>query len=128
MNSLVNSIHKILDQLGLTAQKRAIHIQFSNTDLNQQVYLQRIDGQHALNQGVSAELICLSISASIPLKQFIGTQVAIDQVTDQGQLFRTTGIITEAAQGQSDGSLTIYKLKLQDATSLWHGFVAQTYL
>ncbi|AYO55763.1 type VI secretion system Vgr family protein [Acinetobacter wuhouensis] len=120
MNSLVNSIHKILDQLGLTAQKRAIHIQFTNTDLNQHVYLQRIDGQHALNQGVSAELICLSTSATIPLKQFIGTQVAIDQVTDAGQLFRTTGIITEAAQGQSDGSLTIYKLKLQDATSLWH--------
>ncbi|RZG43928.1 type VI secretion system Vgr family protein [Acinetobacter wuhouensis] len=113
-------ISKILDQLGLTAQKRAIHIQFSNTDLNQHVYLQRIDGQHVLNQGVFAELICLSTSASIPLKQFIGTQVAIDQVTDQGQLFRTTGIITEAAQGQSDGSLTIYKLKLQDATSLWH--------
>ncbi|RZG75137.1 contractile injection system protein, VgrG/Pvc8 family, partial [Acinetobacter sp. WCHAc060025] len=104
-------ISKILDQLGLTAQKRAIHIQFTNTDLNHQVYLQRIDGQHVLNQGVFAELICLSTSASIPLKQFIGTQVAIDQVTDQGQLFRTTGIITEAAQGQSDGSLTIYKLK-----------------
>ncbi|WP_167443674.1 type VI secretion system Vgr family protein [Acinetobacter wuhouensis] len=113
-------ISKILDQLGLTAQKRAIHIQFTNTDLNQHVYLQRIDGQHAINQGVSAELICLSTTATIPLKQFIGTQVAIDQVTDQGQLFRTTGIITEAAQGQSDGSLTIYKLKLQDATSLWH--------
>ena len=120
MNSLVNSINKVLDQLGLTAQKRAIHIQFSNTDLNNQVYLQRIDGQHAINQGVNAELICLSTSATIPLKQFIGTQVAIDQVTDTGQLFRTTGIITEAAQGQSDGSLTIYKLKLQDATSLWH--------
>ncbi len=46
----------------------------------------------------------------IPLKQFIGVQVAVDQVTDQGKLFRTTGIITEATQGQSDGSLTLYKL------------------
>ncbi|WP_196075820.1 type VI secretion system Vgr family protein, partial [Acinetobacter sp. Res13-Abat-PEC12-P5-02] len=59
-------------------------------------------------------------SANIPLKQFIGSQAAIDQVTDRGQLFRTTGIITEASQGQSDGALTIYKLKLEDATSLWH--------
>ena len=117
---MLANIFSALDKLGLTAQKRAIHIQFSNTDLNNQVYLQRIDGQHAINQGVNAELICLSTSATIPLKQFIGTQVAIDQVTDTGQLFRTTGIITEAAQGQSDGSLTIYKLKLQDATSLWH--------
>ncbi|WP_151801351.1 type VI secretion system Vgr family protein [Acinetobacter guillouiae] len=120
MNSLVNSIYKILDQLGLNAQKRALHIQFTNTDLNNQVFLQRIDGQHGLNQGVSVELICLATSATIPLKQFIGSQVAIDQVTDHGQLFRSTGVITEAAQGQSDGALTLYKLKLEDATSLWH--------
>ena len=120
MNSLVNSIYKVLDQLGLTAQKRALHIQFSNPDLTAQVFLQRIDGQHAINQGVSAELICLATSANIPLKQFIGCQAAIDQVTDRGQLFRTTGIITEATQGQSDGALTVYKLKLEDATSLWH--------
>ncbi|WP_196077822.1 MULTISPECIES: type VI secretion system Vgr family protein [unclassified Acinetobacter] len=120
MNSLVNSIYKVLDQLGLTAQKRALHIQFSNPDLTAQVFLQRIDGQHAINQGVSVELICLATSANIPLKQFIGSQAAIDQVTDRGQLFRTTGIITEASQGQSDGALTIYKLKLEDATSLWH--------
>ncbi|MFW1956016.1 type VI secretion system Vgr family protein [Acinetobacter guillouiae] len=120
MNSLVNSIYKILDQLGLNAQKRALHIQFSNPDLTAQVFLQRIDGQHGLNQGVSVELICLATSATIPLKQFIGSQVAIDQVTDHGQLFRSTGVITEAAQGQSDGALTLYKLKLEDATSLWH--------
>ncbi|MEB6678153.1 phage late control D family protein, partial [Acinetobacter haemolyticus] len=87
--------------------------------LNQQVFLQKIQGQHAINQGMTAELICLSTNAHIPLKQFIGCQAAIDQVTDTGTLFRTTGIITEAVQGQSDGSLTLYKLKLQDATALW---------
>ena len=114
------NIFSALEQLGLTAQKRALHIQFSNPNLTAQVFLQRIDGQHAINQGVSVELICLATSANIPLKQFIGCQAAIDQVTDRGQLFRTTGIITEAAQGQSDGALTVYKLKLEDATSLWH--------
>lgn len=116
---MFNNIYSALEQLGLTAQKRAIHIQFANTALNTQVFLQRIDGQHALNEGVSAELICLSTNATIPLKQFIGSQVAIDQVTDTGQLFRTTGIITQADQGQSDGSLTLYKLKLEDPTALW---------
>lgn len=35
-------------------------------------------------------------------------------------VFRTTGIITEASQGQSDGSLTIYNLTLKDPTALWH--------
>uniref|UniRef100_UPI00057098C4 type VI secretion system Vgr family protein n=1 Tax=Acinetobacter sp. A47 TaxID=1561217 RepID=UPI00057098C4 len=102
-----------------TAQKRAIHIQFSNQHLNSQVFLQRIDGQHELNGGFKAELICLSTNATIPLKQFIGSQAAIDSVTDQGQLTRVTGIITQALQGQSDGSLTLYKLTLEDPTALW---------
>lgn len=115
-----NNIFQALDSLGLTAQKRALHILFSNPDLNTQVFLQRIDGQHQINEGVRAELICLSTHAAIPLKQFIGCQVAVDQVTDSGTLYRTTGIITEAQQGQSDGSLTLYKLVLQDPTALWH--------
>ncbi|MCH7336793.1 type VI secretion system Vgr family protein [Acinetobacter sp. NIPH 2699] len=117
---MLNTIHFALEQLGLTAQKRAIHIQFSNSALANQVFLQRIEGTHRLNEGVTAELICLSTNATIQLKQFIGCQVAVDSVTDTGTLFRTTGIITEAVQGQSDGSLTLYKLKLQDPTALWH--------
>ena len=116
---MLNNIFRALDQLGITPQKRAIHIQFSNPILNAQVFLQRIDGQHEINQGLRAELICLSTDATIPLKQFIGSQVAVDQVTDSGQLFRTTGIITQALQGQSDGSLSLYKLTLEDPTTLW---------
>ena len=96
---MLNTITNILDQLGLSAQKRAIHVQFSNPALNAEIFIQRIDGEHVLSQGVQATLICLSTNALIPLKQFIGAQVAVDQVTDQGELFRTTGIITEATQG-----------------------------
>lgn len=114
------NIFNVLEKMGLSAQKRAIHVQFSNNLLNSQVFLQRIQGQHQLNSGLEAELICLSTNALIPLKQFIGTQVAVDQVTDSGQLFRTTGIVTEASYGQSDGALTLYKLIIKDATSLWH--------
>lgn len=114
------SVSSILERLGLVSQNRAVHIQFSNQSLNQQVFLQRIEGEHTLNQGSVAELFCLSTNAHIALKQFIGCQVAIDQVTDMGQFFRTTGIITEASQGQSDGSLTIYNLTLKDPTALWH--------
>lgn len=114
------SVSSILERLGLVSQNRAVHIQFSNQSLNQQVFLQRIEGEHTLNQGSVAELLCLSTNAHIALKQFIGCQVAIDQVTDMGQFFRTTGIITEAGQGQSDGSLTIYNLTLKDPTALWH--------
>lgn len=44
----------------------------------------------------------------------------MDQVTDSGQLYRMTGIVTEACYGQSDGALTLYKLTLNDVTNLWH--------
>lgn len=81
---MINTITQVLEQLGLSAQKRAIHAQFSHAALNHDIFLQHIEGTHALNQGLNVELICLSTNALIPLKQFIGVQVAVDQVTDQG--------------------------------------------
>lgn len=117
---MLNNIYQVLEKLGLGTQKRAISIQFSNAALNTQIMLQRVDGYHGINEGLSLELICLSTNPYIELKQFIGNQVTVDQVTDYGQLFRTTGIITGASQGQSDGALSLYRLTMQDATSLWH--------
>ncbi|MGQ1540582.1 type VI secretion system Vgr family protein [Acinetobacter baumannii] len=116
---MLNSIHQVLDSLGISPQKRAIHVQFMSPILNAQVFLQRIDGVHALNDGLKAELLCLSTNATIQLKSFIGVQAAVDIVTEQGELTRVTGIITHAQQGQSDGSLTLYKLTLEDPTALW---------
>lgn len=117
---MLNNLLGILDNLGFGSQKRAINVQFSNVELNSQIMLQRIDGYHGINDGLSAELTCLSTNPYISLKQFIGCQVAVDQVTDSGKLFRTSGIITGASQGQSDGAFTLYRLTMQDPTSLWH--------
>ncbi len=113
------NIYVALEQLGLSTQKRAIHVQFSNVDLNTKVFLQCIDGTHQLNDGVHLQLICLSTDATIPLKSFIGSQVAVDMVTDKSQLTRTTGIITKADVGASDSSLTIYRLTVEDPTALF---------
>ena len=63
-NNMAINIYAALEQLGLTAQKRAIHIQFSNTDLNNKVFLQRVDGTHQLNDGVHLQLICLCLIIS----------------------------------------------------------------
>ena len=87
--------------------------------MSQQVFLQRIDGTHQINEGVRLQLICLSTSATIPLKSFIGTQAAIDIVTDKSELTRISGIVTQADIGASDGSLTIYRLTVEDPTALW---------
>ncbi|MDC4591813.1 type VI secretion system tip protein VgrG [Acinetobacter baumannii] len=117
---MLNNIFGILEKIGFGAQKRAINVRFSNAELNSQIMLQRIDGYHGINDGLSAELICLSTNPYIELKKFIGCLVSVDQVTDSGQLFRTTGIVTGASQGQSDGAFSLYRLTMQDATSLWH--------
>jgi len=69
-------------------------VQFLNTEINHQVLLQHIDGQHAINEELPTKLICLSSNFYLSLNQFVGSQVAVDQGTDLGQLFRTTGIIT----------------------------------
>ncbi|MEG0487043.1 MAG: hypothetical protein RR575_03810, partial [Acinetobacter sp.] len=66
---MYQNIYTALDKLGLTAQKRAIHLQFSNNHLNQQVFLQHIEGTHALNEGIKLQLICLSTNDKIPLKK-----------------------------------------------------------
>jgi len=116
---MLNNIFQALETLGLSAQKRAIHAQFSNSSLNDQVFLQYIEGTHQLNQGIDLQLVCLSTSAVIPLKNFIGSQVAIDIVTDRAELNRISGIVTQADVGASDGSLTLYKLRVQDPTALW---------
>ncbi|WP_168526504.1 type VI secretion system Vgr family protein [Acinetobacter sp. A3] len=110
----------VLEKFGLSPQNRTIHIQFSNSALNHQVFLQCLNGKHAINQGIQIEVLCLASHAHVPLKQFIGCAVAVDQRTDQGEIFRHSGIITAAAQGHSDGTLSLYKLQIQDATALWH--------
>jgi type VI secretion system secreted protein VgrG len=116
---MFNNIHFTLKKLGLPVQKRVIHAHFSNSVLNDQVFLQRIDGTHQINEGVRLQLICLATSATIPLKSFIGTQAAIDIVTDKSELTRISGIVTQADIGASDGSLTIYRLTVEDPTALW---------
>jgi type VI secretion system secreted protein VgrG len=116
---MLNNIYSALEQVGLTAQKRAIHAFFSNTDLNQQVFLQRIDGRHEINQGIHLKLICLSTQNDIALKNFIGCRVAVDMVNDRSELNRISGIVTKAEVGASDGALTIYRLTVEDPTALW---------
>lgn len=41
---MLNNIYTFLDKLGFGTQKRAISVQFSNSQLNSQIMLQRIEG------------------------------------------------------------------------------------
>jgi|GEM_PF-63874 len=116
---MFNNINFVLEKFGLNAQKRALQIRFNNPDLTAHVFLQRIDGTHAINDGVNLLLICLSTRSNIMLKSFIGSHVAIDIVNDRSELNRISGIVTKAELGSSDGALTIYRLTVEDPTTLW---------
>ncbi|WP_151752248.1 type VI secretion system Vgr family protein [Acinetobacter bereziniae] len=116
---MLNNIYFLLEKLGLTTQKRALHAQFSNHTLNDHVFLQCIHGTHAINDGMNLQLICLSTLNDIALKRFIGCRVAIDVVNDRSELNRISGIVTKAEVGASDGALTIYRLTVEDPTALW---------
>lgn len=113
------NINELLEKFGLNQNHRIMTVKFSNFEIDQQLFLNHISIDHEINLGLKAQLICVSTNHTIALKKLIGCQVAVDILTDKNRLFRTTGIITGAELGQSDGALTLYKLTLEDATSLW---------
>jgi type VI secretion system secreted protein VgrG len=79
---------------------------------------QRIIGSEAICGGFNFRMLCVSESATLPLKNFIGVAAELQIVTDRGQLRRICGLVTEAASGQSDGGLATYQLVMRDALSV----------
>ncbi len=114
-----NNIYAAIEQLGLSAQNVPFIFSSAIPRLTNKYSFSAYNGTHELNAGIELQLLCLSTSAHIPLKQFIGSQVAVDIVTEKSELNRISGIITKADVGASDGALTIYRLTVEDPTALW---------
>lgn len=74
---MINNISTILDKLGFGLQKRAISIQLSNTAVNSQIMLQRLEGYHGINDGLSLELICLSTNPYIELNNLLDAKLPL---------------------------------------------------
>jgi type VI secretion system secreted protein VgrG len=79
---------------------------------------QRVYGIEAICGGLEYRILCVALDAHIPLKELIALPVAIDFVTDRGDLRSVCGIVTEAAAGDSDGGLASYQLVLRDALAI----------
>jgi len=71
---------------------------------------QQVSGSESICGGFTFHILCISESATLPLKDCIGAPLELQVVTDSGNLRRWCGIVTAAASGQSDGGLAIYKL------------------
>ena len=79
---------------------------------------QRVIGDERVCGGFEYRVLCISDSATMALKDFIGVPAELRIVTDRGGLRRICGIITEAASGQSDGGLATYQIVMRDALAV----------
>ncbi len=79
---------------------------------------QYVQGSESICGSVEFRILCVSLDAFIPLKELIALPVAVDIVTDRGDLRSICGIVTEARAGDSDGGLASYQLVMRDALSI----------
>lgn len=105
---------------GLSTQHRPLRLILGGPDRSGMPDLlpQRIFGTEAMFDGIDLRILCVSESASLPLKSVIGVPAELQVVTDRGGLRRLCGIVTHAASGQSDGGLAAYELRMRDAFSV----------
>lgn len=82
---------------------------------------QQVNGSESVCGGFTFHILCISESATLSLKDFIGVPIGLQVVTDSGNLRRWCGIVTAAASGQSDGGLGTYKLTMRDALAVLEG-------
>jgi type VI secretion system secreted protein VgrG len=104
----------------LVTENRPLRLRLAHpTQMLEDVLLpQVVQGSESICGGVEYRIMCVSLDAFIPLKELIALPVAVDIVTDRGDLRSICGIVTEARAGDSDGGLASYQLVLRDALSI----------
>ncbi|KRB97008.1 type VI secretion system Vgr family protein [Duganella sp. Root198D2] len=104
----------------LVTENRPLRLRLANpTQMLEDVLLpQRVQGNESICGSIEYRILCVSLDAFIPLKELIALPVAVDIVTDRGDLRSVCGIVTEASAGDSDGGLASYQLVLRDALSI----------
>ncbi|MGO4382427.1 type VI secretion system Vgr family protein [Pseudoduganella sp. RAF19] len=118
---LENALFSFLQQQrDLVTEHRPIRLRLSHpTQMLEDVLLpQRVYGTESICGGLEYRILCVALDAFLPLKELIALPVAVDFVTDRGDLRSVCGIITEAAAGDSDGGLASYQIVMRDALAI----------
>ncbi len=104
----------------LTQTNRPIRVRLSHPEgvLDDVLQVKHVSGQETLCGGIEYRLLCVSVNATLPLKEFIALPAELQFVTDRGRLRSVCGIVAQASAGQSDGGLGTYQLLLRDALAL----------
>ena len=105
---------------GLSESNRPIRLRLSQEQrvLDDVLLVKHVSGTETLCGGLEYRLLCVSVHAGLPLKEFIALPAELQFVTDRGEIRAVCGIVAQAAAGQSDGGLATYQLVLRDALAL----------
>jgi len=80
--------------------------------------VKQVSGSETIDGGIDYTLLCVARRSGLALKDFIANPAELQFVTDSGALRCVCGLVAEAAEGQGDGGLATYHLRLRDAFSL----------
>lgn len=105
---------------GPTQAHRPIRVRLAHrsSGLEDVLLVKYVSGKETLCGGIEYRLLCVSMQAALPLKEFIALPAALQFVTDRGELRSVCGVVAQASAGQSDGGLATYQLVIRDALSL----------
>ncbi|MFX1687918.1 type VI secretion system Vgr family protein [Paraburkholderia sp. A1RO-5L] len=95
-----------------------LHWRRSQKDLAGLLLIQRLDIRENLCGGIEGRISCISTTIGAPLSMFLGQPLTIQMVTDRRALHSICAIVTDALEGESDGSLATYQLVIRDALSI----------
>jgi type VI secretion system secreted protein VgrG len=120
MTSPMTTLAAALAAYRLNARHRPLRLNLDHPDFSELDALlpHYVSGSESVCGGLDLQILCLSESATLPLKSVIGVPCELQVVTDRGKLRRFCGIVTAAASGYSDGGVATYKLTVRDALSL----------
>ena len=120
MNLRDTFIDLLVDHRDLLTNNRPVRLRVDHPGMFMEDVLlpQRVQGSESICGGFEYRVLCVALNAYLPLKEFIALPAAIDFVTDTGKLRTVTGVITEAASGDSDGGLASYQIVIRDALAV----------
>jgi len=117
LNNLPSSLAGLLSIGTLVGTNRPIRLRLSNMQ-DDLMLVKHVSGSETVCGGIEYRLLCVSMNAGLPTKQFIALPAEVQFVTDSGDLRSVCGIVAEAVEGQSDGGLATYQLVIRDALAV----------
>jgi type VI secretion system secreted protein VgrG len=106
--------------LGITSANRPIRLRLATERgvVDDLLLVKHVNGVETMCGGIEYRLLCVATKAGLPLKQFNAMAIELQFVTDRGGLCSVCGIVSQTAEGETDGGLATYQLVVHDALAM----------